>query len=174
MLNKLNLNDWKNLHTKDFRVFDNNNEMLGIMNYEDLKIHAETDFSDFDILILSEKDNNMVVKFYDYNKYVYEQNKKLKEQKKNSAIIKIKEVQFHIFIDEHDFMLKIKKIKDFINDGFKVKASIYLRGREKGKISLAEEMLNRIISECDDVCTTSDTLKITGNSISIHFIKKKI
>ena len=174
MLNKLNVNDWKTLHKKIFRVFNNNNEMLGLMNYEDLKTYAERDFSDFDILILSEKDNNMVVKFYDYNKYVYEQNKKLKEQKKNSAIIKIKEVQFHIFIDEHDFMLKIKKIKDFVNDGFKVKASIYLRGRERGKTALAEEMMNRIISECDDICTTSDTLKIAGNSISIHFIKRKI
>ena len=68
-------------------------------------------------------------KILDYQKYLYQQRKRAKEMKANAAKIVIKEIRFGPNTDEHDFQFKLKHAQEFLQEGSKVKASIFFRGR---------------------------------------------
>jgi len=71
-----------------------------------------------------------VCRVIDYQKFLYQQKKKAKEIKANAAKVVVKEIRFGPNTDEHDFNFKLKHAENFINDGFKVKAYVFFRGRE--------------------------------------------
>ena len=68
-------------------------------------------------------------KILDYQKFQYQQKKRAKEMKANAAKIVIKEIRFGPNTDEHDFQFKLKHAQEFLQEGSKVKASIFFRGR---------------------------------------------
>ena len=78
---------------------------------------------------ISAKADPPVCKIIDYQKYLYQQKKKAKEMKLNSAKMVVKEIRFGPNTDEHDFQFKLKHAQEFLEDGNKVKASIFFRGR---------------------------------------------
>jgi translation initiation factor IF-3 len=98
-----------------------------------------------------------VCKIQDYNKFLYEQKKKQKENEKKSKQNKVetKEVRFTPNIDEHDYEFKKKHIINFIEEGNRVKTSVFFKGREiaykdKGQVlllKLADELIEKAIPE---------------------------
>ena len=83
-----------------------------------------------------------VCKILDYQKYVYQQKKKAKEQKSNASKVVIKEIRFGPQTDEHDYQFKLNHAKSFLQEGSKVKAYVFFRGRsivfkEQGELLLA-------------------------------------
>jgi translation initiation factor IF-3 len=85
-----------------------------------------------------------VCRIMDYGRYKYQQSKKLQEARKKSAGYQIKEVKFRPSTGEHDFQVKVRKIKQFLEGGDKVKVSIMFRGRELAYTEKGLEMLRRI------------------------------
>ena len=69
----------------------------------------------------------------DYNKYKYEQAKKLKDQRKNQKVSKLKEMSLSMTIDTHDMITKANAVKKFLSSGDKVKVSIRMRGRQQAR-----------------------------------------
>ena len=84
---------------------------------------------ELDLVEISAKADPPVCKILDYQKYLYQQKKKAKEMKSNSAKIVVKEIRFGPNTDEHDFQFKLKHAQEFLQEGSKVKASIFFRGR---------------------------------------------
>ena len=82
-----------------------------------------------DLVEISAKADPPVCKIIDYQKYLYQQKKKAKEMKSNSAKIVIKEIRFGPNTDEHDFQFKLKHAIEFLQEGSKVKASVFFKGR---------------------------------------------
>ena len=82
-----------------------------------------------DLVEISAKADPPVCKIIDYQKYLYQQKKKAKEMKSNSAKIVIKEIRFGPNTDEHDFQFKLKHAMEFLQEGAKVKASVFFKGR---------------------------------------------
>ena len=83
-----------------------------------------------------------VCKIIDYQKFVYQQKKKAKEQKANASKVVIKEIRFGPQTDEHDYQFKLNHAKSFLQEGSKVKAYVFFRGRsivfkEQGELLLA-------------------------------------
>lgn len=128
-----------------------------------------------DFVIINQKTDPVIGKILDYQKFLYIQKKSEKEQiKKNKAnAIKIKEVKFHLNIGKNDYDYKIKHIKDFIEDGYKVKCQIFLRGRENEFKGLIDEMTKQIIESCCLFSQLAEKPSQQGNVINFSFIKGK-
>lgn len=84
---------------------------------------------ELDLVEISAKADPPVCRIMDYEKYIYQQKKKAKEMKSNSAKIVVKEIRFGPNTDEHDFQFKLKHAQGFLQEGSKVKATIFFRGR---------------------------------------------
>ena len=82
-----------------------------------------------DLVEITAKVDPPVCKIIDYQKYLYQQKKRAKEMKANSTKVVIKEIRFGPNTDEHDFQFKLKHAIGFLQEGSKVKASVFFKGR---------------------------------------------
>ena len=94
-----------------------------------------------DLVAISPDANPPVCKIIDYQKYLYQLKKKLKEQKANTQKTQVKEIRFGPQTDDHDFEFKLNHAKRFLQDGDKVRAYVFFKGRqilfkEQGEILL--------------------------------------
>ena len=71
-----------------------------------------------------------VCRIMDFGKYQYQEQKRAREARKHQKVIEVKEIKFRPKVDEHDYQFKKKHIERFLEDGDKVKATIFFRGRE--------------------------------------------
>lgn len=91
-----------------------------------------------------------VCKFLDYGKYKYEAQKKKSEARKKQKIIDVKEIKMRPGIDEHDYQVKMRNMRRFLEDGDKVKVTIRFRGREMVHQDLGMRVLDRVRVELDE------------------------
>ncbi|MCQ2183541.1 MAG: translation initiation factor IF-3 [Bacteroidales bacterium] len=105
---------------------------------------------ELDLVEISAKADPPVCKILDYQKYLYQQKKKAKEMKSNAAKIVIKEIRFGPNTDEHDFQFKLKHAQEFLQEGSKVKASIFFRGRSIMFKDQGEKQLLRFAVELEE------------------------
>jgi len=94
-----------------------------------------------DLVEISPDANPPVCKIIDYQKFLYQLKRKLKEQKAKTAKTQVKEIRFGPQTDDHDFEFKLNHAKKFLSDGDKVRAYVFFKGRqilfqEQGKIML--------------------------------------
>lgn len=91
-----------------------------------------------------------VVRVMDHGKYEYEQSVKERAKKKRSGG-GVKEMKYRPNIGDHDFLTKTRKVADFLSKGNKVKLTVWLRGRERSMPGLAEDVVERVVAEVDDM-----------------------
>ena len=102
----------------------------------------------------------------------YEQKKNLKAQRRNTAAQKIKEVKFHINIDDHDYQTKIKKALDFLEKKFRLKITLALRGREMAHQDMAFELIKKVMAELAPYADADGAPSLLGRNISVTFAPK--
>jgi translation initiation factor IF-3 len=106
---------------------------------------------DLDLVEISETSDPPVCRIMNYDKYRYEQSKKLAEARKKQTVVEVKEVKFRPKTEEHDLNFKIKNIKKFLANKNKVKITLRFRGRE---IVYAQsqgiEVLNKIAEALEE------------------------
>ena len=133
------------------------------------------DALELDLVEISAKADPPVCKVLDYQKYLYQQKKKAKEMKSNSAKIVIKEIRFGPNTDEHDFQFKLKHAQEFLQEGSKVKASVFFRGRSIVYSDQGEKLLLRFAVELDGYGRAEQMPKLEGKRMIMMIapIKKK-
>ena len=92
-----------------------------------------------------------VCRIMDFGKYQYQEQKRAREARKHQKVIEVKEIKFRPKVDEHDYQFKKKHIERFLEDGDKVKATIFFRGREMAHPEIGRRILERLIEELADV-----------------------
>jgi translation initiation factor IF-3 len=110
----------------------------------------------------------------DFGKYLYEQEKKERAAKKHQHVITVKEVKFRINVDEHDYETKKKHVLRFLEDGDKVKATIFFRGREMTRQGLGRNILERLITELGDKALVEFRPRQEGNTMHVILAPPKI
>jgi len=105
---------------------------------------------DLDLVIISPNQNPPVAKILNYGKFRFEAKKKAKEAKKKQHVVEIKEIKLRYKIDIHDYNVRMKSIKKFLEEGNKVKVVVMIRGREMQHSHLAFELANRIVADLTD------------------------
>ena len=104
---------------------------------------------ELDLVEISAQADPPVCKILDYEKFLYQRKKKAKEMKSNASKVVIKEIRFGPNTDEHDFQFKLKHAREFLQEGSKVKASIFFRGRSIMFKDQGEKQLLRFAVELE-------------------------
>ena len=144
--NELNIND--EIRATQVRLVGDNIAEPGV--YSIVQAMKMADEMELDLVEISAKADPPVCKILDYQKYLYQQKKKAKEMKQNSTKIVIKEIRFGPNTDEHDFQFKLKHAQEFLNEGSKVKASVFFRGRSIQFADQGEKLLLRFAVELEE------------------------
>jgi translation initiation factor IF-3 len=106
-----------------------------------------------------------VCKILDYGKYKYEQQKKANEARKKQKVVEIKEIKVRPNIDDHDYEVKMKQMKNFIGEGDKVKVTLRFRGREMAHQELGVKVLERIRSDLTDLVKVEQMPKLENRQM---------
>ncbi|MDI3307026.1 MAG: translation initiation factor IF-3 [Acetobacteraceae bacterium] len=138
----------EDIRVPQVRLIDQNGEMLGVMSTREALMRAYD--AGLDLLEVSPNAVPPVCKILDYGKYKYEQQKKANEARKKQKIVEIKEVKVRPNIDDHDYDVKMRAMKSFIEEGDKVKVTLRFRGREMAHQDLGIKVLERIRGDLGD------------------------
>jgi translation initiation factor IF-3 len=106
-----------------------------------------------------------VCKILDYGKYKYEAQKKKNEARKKQKVIEVKEIKMRPGIDEHDYQVKVRNMRRFLDEGDKVKVTIRFRGREMAHQDLGMKVLDRVREELDELSKVEQHPKIEGRQM---------
>ena len=130
---------------------------------------------ELDLVEISDKADPHVCKILDYQKFQYQQKKRAKEIKANAAKIVIKEIRFGPNTDEHDFQFKLKHAQEFLQEGSKVKASIFFRGRSIMFAEQGEKQLLRFAVELEEFGRAENMPVLEGKRMTMMIapVKKK-
>lgn len=118
-----------------------------------------------DLVEVSPNADPPVCKILDYGKYKYEQQKKANEARKKQKTVDIKEVKIRPGIEDHDFKVKIKASRRFLENGDKVKVTMRFRGREMAHQDIGMAVLDRMKEELADLSKIELDAKLEGRQI---------
>ena len=144
--------------------------MVGIISKEEgLEIAFE---AGLDLVEISPNADPPVCKVLDYGKYKYEAQKKANEARKKQKIIDVKEIKMRPGIDEHDYQVKMRSVKRFLDDGDKVKMTIRFRGREMAHQELGMKVLDRVREDVDELAKVEQFPKSEGRLMTMVIAPK--
>ncbi|XP_062158051.1 translation initiation factor IF3-4, chloroplastic [Alnus glutinosa] len=145
--------DISTIRSDKVRLIDDKQNMVGVVPKSEA-IQMAVD-AELDLVILSPDADPPVLKIMDYNKYKYEQQKKKREQQKKSAAnrMDLKELKMGYNIDQHDYSVRLKAARKFLNDGDKVKIIVNLKGRENEFRNMAIELIRRFQNDVGELAT---------------------
>src|SRR5574344_2024369 len=130
------------IRVREIRLIDDEGERKGIVpTIEALRMAKD---KDLDLVEVSPNANPPVCKILDYGKYKFEQEKKLRDSKKNQKVLKLKEIRMQPKIGSGDLDTKAKHIQEFLDEGDKVKVTIRFRGRELAHTELGFDVLEQV------------------------------
>jgi len=153
------------IRAREIRVIDDEGKQVGILPpYEALKMARERNL---DLVEISPTAQPPVCRIMDYGKFLYQQEKKEREAKKHQKTITVKEVKFRINVDDHDYQTKKNHVLRFLEEGDKVKATIFFRGREMTRTSLGREILERLIKDIGEHGIVEFRPRQEGNTLHL-------
>ncbi len=130
------------IRVREVRLIDDEGIQKGIVpTLEALKLAKERDL---DLVEVSPNANPPVCKILDFGKYRFEQEKKLRDSKKNQKVLKLKEIRMQPKIGSGALDTKAKHVQEFLNEGDKVKVTIRFRGRELAHTELGFDVLKEV------------------------------
>ncbi len=155
---------------KEVRLVGDNVEQ-GVYPFDEaLRI---ADQLELDLVEISPNAEPPVCKIVDYQKFLYQQKKKEKEQKAKSSKVILKEIRFGPQTDDHDYNFKLKHAIEFLKEGCKVKAYVFFKGRSILFKEQGEVLLLRFASELEDYAKVDQLPQLEGKRMIIMFSPKK-
>lgn len=175
--NRINNNKKEELHrinekirVPQVRLVGENVEQGVYSTHDALKIADE---KGLDLVEISPNGDPPVCRITDYQKFLYQQKKKLKEQKAKSVKVVVKEIRFGPQTDDHDFNFKLKHAKSFLEEGSKVKAYVFFKGRSILFKEQGEVLLLRFATELEDYAKVDQLPQLEGKKMIIMLSPKK-
>ncbi|MDD3807183.1 MAG: translation initiation factor IF-3 [Candidatus Marinimicrobia bacterium] len=152
------------------RLIGENGNQIGIVNIQEALREAEK--SGLDLVEVSPNASPPVCKILDYGKYKYQQQKHEKENRKKQHVIQVKEIRFRPGIDVHDIETKTKKIREFIEDGSKVKVTVMFRGREMAHKEYGQKIIDIVSEKVSDIAKMEGQPSIEGRFLTVFLVAK--
>lgn len=107
--------------------------------------------AELDLVEISPNAEPPVCRIMDFGKYRYDEGQRRKQARKSQSRTIVKEVKFHVNVDEHDYQVKVRNIRAFLSEGRKVKITLQFRGRENAHRELGNEVVARVIEDVADI-----------------------
>ncbi len=121
-----------------------------------------------DLVEVARQANPPVCRIMDFGKFQYQESKKQRDAKKKQHQNRLKEIKFHPNIDDHDYQTKLRHVLEFLEKGYKVKASMFFRGREMAHTEKGQEVMERLIEDTRDYGTPEAPLRRIGRSFQLY------
>lgn len=158
------------IRAREVRVVGDNVEQ-GIYTIQEARRMAQQ--QELDLVEISPNADPPVCKILDYQKFLYQQKKRAKEQKANQVKTTLKEIRFGPQTDDHDYSFKLRHAISFLQEGSKVRAYVFFRGRsivfkDQGKL-----LLLRFANDLEDYARVDQLPKLEGKRMSMLFSPKK-
>ena len=131
---------------------------------EALKVAEE---AGVDLVEISPNANPPVAKVVDWGKYQYQKMKEQQKNRRSNKASELKQMRFGLKIGANDLEIKLRKIRDFLADGHKVKILIFYRGREMAHRELGYELIERMTGLLEDVAIVEQKPQMAGRNLSI-------
>lgn len=128
---------------------------------------------DLDLVEISPKADPPVCRIIEYKKFLYDQKKKQKEIKAKQQKVVVKEIRFGPNTDDHDFQFKLKHAKKFLQEGSKLKAYVFFRGRTIVFKERGEILLLKFAQELEEFGSVEQLPKLEGKRMTVMFNPKK-
>ena len=138
-------------------------EMMGVVALTDALDRA--DEVGLDLVEISPNATPPVCKILDYGKFKYEAQKKANAARKKQKVIEVKEIKMRPSIDQHDYGIKMRKVRGFLDEGDKVKVTMRFRGREMAHQHLAINILEKVREEMVDLAKVEQFPKLEGRQM---------
>ena len=160
----------QDIKAPEVRLIDGSAKQVGVVKIEEaLKMASDVNL---DLILIAPNAKPPVAKLMDINKFLYHEEKKLKEAKKGSRKGEIKDIQLSLFIGQADLERFIKRGKEFLDEGNQLRINVFLRGREMAKISLAMQRVKDYMKSLGDLNVSKEP-RLEGRVIRAVVSRKK-
>ncbi|WP_315041489.1 translation initiation factor IF-3 [Faucicola mancuniensis] len=153
------------IRAKEVRLVKADGEQVGIVDLKTALATARE--SNLDLVEIVSDAKPPVCKVMDYKKYLYEQKQKAKEAKKNQKQTQLKEIKLRPGTEEADYQVKLRKIREFLEDQDKVKVTIRFRGREMAHQQIGLQQLEKVIADTTDIGNVEQQPKVEGRQMGM-------
>lgn len=126
-----------------------------------------------DLVEISPNAQPPVCRIIDYSKFLYQQKKHLKEMKQKQVKVEVKEIRFGPQTDDHDYAFKLKHAREFLEEGNKVRAYVFFRGRSILFKEQGEVLLLRFANDLEEVGKVEQMPKLEGKKMFLYMAPKK-
>lgn len=151
------------IRAREVRLISAEGEQLGIFPLRDaLRIAAE---QGLDLVEVAPMAKPVVCRLMDYGRHKYEMAKKEREARKKQRSGDVKETKLRPRIEQHDFGVKVRNTRRFLEDGDKVKVTLMFRGRELAYVDLGREVLDRLVQEVSDLAVVERPPRLEGRNM---------
>jgi translation initiation factor IF-3 len=130
------------------------------------------DSQGFDLVEVAPEAQPPVCRVLDYGKFRYLQKKKEQDARKKQTFVSVKEVKVGSRTDPHDIIFKVRHIRRFLENGERVKVSVFFRGREITHPELGKEMLNGVLAQVQDIAKVDVPPRLEGRNMAMFLSPK--
>ena len=160
---RLRINDMIRVH--EVRLISADGRQAGVVSTEQAMMLARD--NGLDLVEVSPMARPPVCKILDYGKYKFEQEKRIKESKRKQKLGKLKEIRMQPKIESHDLQFKARQVRQFLEEGNKVKVTIRFRGRELAHTEIGRDVLGRILEILVDAAVLERRPQMEGRFMSM-------
>ena len=155
----------------EVRLIDEGGEQVGIVSLSDALKRAD-DLS-MDLVEIDGAAKPAVCKILDYGKHKYKKNKKRHEARVKQKQVEVKEIKFRLSISRADYEVKLRSAERFLQEGNRVKAAIWFRGREIVKQELGQERLKQLSEDLKELADIEQAPNMEGRRLQTLLVPKK-
>ena len=153
------------IRAKELRVIGSSGEQLGILpRNEALKLAEQ---AGVDLVEISPNADPPVAKIIDWGKFQYQKMKEQQKNRRSSKQVELKQMRFGLKIGSGDLEIKLRKIREFLADGHKVRIQIFYRGREMAHKELGYDLINKIVTLLEADAIVEQQPQMAGRNLSI-------
>lgn len=145
------------------RVLDSTGAQIGVLTKSEALQKAK--LLNLDLVEIAPKASPPVAKIVDFNKFLYQQEKKKREERKKAKVSQTKEVRLGPFMDNHDLGVMIKRSRGFLTDGDKVRLVLKFSGRQIVHPEFGQQVLEKVTSELSDVSKVEKEKHFEGRQL---------
>ena len=158
------------IRVPEIRVVDDDGAQLGIMPTSQALGIAQR--KGLDLVEVASQARPPVCRIVDYGKFRFEQEKRDKQQRKHQSATRVKEVQLHPSISDNDYGTKLRHMREFIEDGHRVKVNLFFRGRENAHHEFGFQLMQRLIADIQDLAVIEQPPRLMGRNLGVMLCPK--
>lgn len=153
------------ISASELRVIGPDGNQIGILSRAQALLEAEK--AGLDLVEISPQANPPVARIVDWGKFLYQKTKEQQRSRRNAKTVEIKQMRLGLKIGAHDLDIKLRKMREFLEEGHKVKIMAFFRGREMAHQELGYELLNKIVDKLQDVAVVEQKPIMAGKNLGI-------